>query len=339
MAKKIVNPSPPYTAAVDLGGTKVMAAITDSKHRVLARAKVSTDVQGGAEAITDQMARGIRKAAKKAGLRRRDISAVGACVPGPADPATGMVLRAVNLGWDRPLPLAQNLSRTLGDIPVLLENDVNAGTYGELVAGAAVGQQDVIGIFVGTGIGGGIVLAGALRRGPRFIAGEVGHTIIQVDGPLCSCGNRGCAEILASRSALERGIWDALEGGRTSVVTELMEAKGERRITSGIIRRAFKRQDPLVMELVRDMAHHLGLLTASLTNVLDPQMVVFGGGVVEKMGESLLKMVRKAAYPNLMMREDLTDQLSIVAAQLGDDAGAVGAAALAREAFLADVEA
>ncbi len=325
--------TPPFLAAVDLGGTKVLATITDSQYQVLGRAKVSTDVSGGPEAIIRQMARGIKKAARKSDLSLVDIVAVGACVPGPVDPATGIVSRAVNLGWEQPIPLAKILRKALKGIPVVLENDVNAGTYGELVAGAAVGMQDVIGIFVGTGIGGGIVLSGALRRGPRFIAGEVGHTILQVDGPLCSCGNYGCAEALASRSALEKSIYAALQQGRTSLITDLMAAKGGQRITSGMIRRAYRAEDPLIVELVGTMARYLGLLTASLVNAVDPQMVVFGGGVVGKLKNHLLRQVRATAYENLMMKEDFR----IEAARLGDDAGAIGAAALAHAACTSHV--
>ena len=205
-----------YTAAVDLGGTKLLAAIVDESYAVVARTKAATDVDGGPDAIVSQMAQGIRKATKKAQLKLKHIDAIGACVPGPADPARGLVGRAVNLGWEAPVPVAAQLSQALQDIPVVLENDVNAGAYGEFVAGAAQGFQDVIGIFVGTGIGGGLVLSGQLRRGPRFIAGEVGHTTLQADGPLCSCGNRGCAEALASRSALERALRQALDAGRSA---------------------------------------------------------------------------------------------------------------------------
>ena len=317
----------PLAAAVDLGGTKIMAAVVGPGHRVASRVKTATDVQGGPKAIVPQMADCVRKAAEKAGVGLSGIGAVGACVPGPADPVAGVVHRAVNLAWDDPIPLAGQLSRELNGIPVTLENDVNAGTYGEFVAGAARGVEDVIGIFVGTGIGGGIVLSGELRRGPRFIAGEVGHTILQVDGPLCSCGSRGCAEVLASRSSLERRIEQRLSQGENSVVTQLIAKKKRKRLTSGVIRRAWKRGDPLVIEEVREMARHLGLLTSSLVNVIDPQMVVFGGGVVEKMGESLLDLVRESAYGNLMSKPGF----NIVAAALGDDAGPVGAAALARE--------
>ncbi len=326
------RPDRSYTAAVDLGGTKLLCAVTDVQQRVLASAKVSTDVTGGPDAIIRQMAKGIRRAVKKAELRLKDISAVGACVPGPADPASGVVTRAVNLNWESPVPLAHKLGRALKGLPVIIENDVNAGTYGEWVAGAAQGKQDVIGIFVGTGIGGGIVLDGKLRRGPRFIAGEVGHIILKVDGPLCSCGNSGCAEALASRSALERTAWAALQAGRTSLVTEMMHAKGRRRMTSGIISQAYQAGDPLMVELIEDMAFYLGLLTASLVNVIDPQMVVFGGGVVEKMGEDLLALVRAATFGKLMSREEF----SIRAARLDDLAGVIGAAALARAAVHCD---
>lgn len=318
-----------YTVAIDLGGTKLLVAVTDEQHRVLASTKVATDVAGGADAIVTQMVKGIRKATRKADIKLRHVSAIGACVPGPADPATGMVSRAVNLGWDTPIPLAAKLSRALNDVPVFLENDVNAGTYGEFVAGAAQGKQDVVGVFVGTGIGGGLVLSGALRRGPRFIAGEVGHFPLQADGLLCSCGNRGCVETLASRTALERNIQAALAEGQSSVITELMEARGKSRITSGLLQRAFQAQDPLVVSLVAEMAHYLGLLTATLVNILDPQLVVFGGGVVEKMGDNLLDLVRAAAYDRLMMQQDF----HIKAASLGDYAGVIGVAALAREAF------
>ncbi len=320
-----------YTAAVDLGGTKLLAAIVDENHAVAARTKMATDVAGGPDAIVSQMAQGVRKAAKKAQLKLRHIDAVGACVPGPADPARGVVGRAVNLGWDGPVPVAAQLSQALKGVPVVLENDVNAGAYGEFVAGAAQGFQDAIGIFVGTGIGGGLVLSGQLRRGPRFIAGEVGHTTLQADGPLCSCGNRGCAEALASRRALERSLRKALDAGRVSAVRDLMQKKGETRITSGIIHRAYRQGDPLVTELVERMARYLGLLTASLVNVIDPQIVVFGGGVVEKMGAGLIDLIRAAAYDKLMARENFR----IEAAALADHAGIIGAAALARAAWSA----
>lgn len=316
-----------YAAAIDLGGTKVLAAIVDKDHQVVAQAKVKTDVEGGPLAVIEQMAKGVRKAAKKADLKLTHLIAVGACAPGPVDPTTGIITKAVNLGWEEPIDLGQELSNYLDGIPVLVDNDVNAGVFGEVVAGAAQGQDDVIGIFVGTGIGGGIVLGGELRRGHRYSAGEIGHSIILADGPLCGCGNRGCIEAVASRTALERIIQAGLAAGRESVIPALMESNGNR-MTSSVIAAAMEQEDALMKEGIDQMAYYLGLFAASLVNIVDPQMLVFGGGVVEKLGNRLLDPIRAIAQENYMV----SGGVEIVSAQLSDYAGIIGAAALAREA-------
>lgn len=317
-----------YAAAIDLGGTKVLAAIVDKEHRVIATAKVRTDVDGGPQAVIEQMARAVEKAALKADLKLKHLLAAGACAPGPVNPKTGIITKAVNLGWDAPVSLGHALSETLNGLPVLVDNDVNAGVYGEVVAGAAQGRQDVVGVFVGTGIGGGIVLDGVLRRGPRFGAGEIGHSIILADGPLCGCGNYGCIEAVASRTALERTLRQGLEEGKESILPELLGGK-EGRMTSGVIAEALERKDPLTAEAIDRMAHYLGLFSASLVNILDPQMLVYGGGVVEKLGDRLLDPIRTVAEENYM----IPGGVQIVPAQLSDFAGIIGIAALAREAY------
>lgn len=320
---------PQYAAAIDLGGTKVLAAIVDENHTILATAKIKTDVGGGAESVIAQMAAGVLKAAKKAKINAEDLVAVGACAPGPVNPATGMVSRAVNLGWTEPVALGDLLSKALGGTPVFVENDVNAGVYGSVVAGVAKGKQDVVGIFVGTGIGGGLVLGGELRRGARWGAGELGHAIIMADGPVCGCGNRGCIESLASRTALERDLRLALDAGRESIITELMAGK-DGRMTSSIIAAALEAGDPLMTELMGRSNRYLGLFTASIVNILDPEMVVFGGGVVEKLGDAMLDPIRTVAEANYLQKEGTVE---IVAAQLSDNAAIIGVAALAREAY------
>lgn len=327
-SKKKNSSQPQFTAAIDLGGTKVLAAIVDPEHNVVATAKVKTDVGGGPESVVEQMAAGVIKAAGKAGIDHRSLAAVGACAPGPVNPNTGIVSLAVNLGWEEPVALGPLLSKHLG-VPVLVDNDVNAGIYGEVVAGAAKGRQDVVGIFVGTGIGGGLVLDGKLRRGHRWSAGELGHAIILADGPVCGCGNRGCIEALASRTALERDVRLALDGGRQSLISELMEAKGGR-MTSGIIDQAIRAEDPLMVELMSRINRYLGLFTASIVNTLDPEMVVFGGGVVEKLGDLMLDPIRTVTNTNILQKEG---KLEIVAAQLSDHAAIIGATALALEAY------
>lgn len=318
-----------YAAAIDLGGTKVLAAIIDKDHTILATAKIKTDVGGGPEGVIAQMAAGVLKAAKKAKINAGDLVAVGACAPGPVNPETGIVSRAVNLGWTEPVALGDLLSKALGGTPVFVENDVNAGVYGSVVAGVAKGKQDVVGIFVGTGIGGGIVLDGKLRRGARWGAGELGHAIIMADGPVCGCGNRGCIESLASRTALERDLRLALDAGRESIITELMAGK-DGRMTSGVIAAALEAGDPLMTELMGRSNRYLGLFTASIVNILDPEMVVFGGGVVEKLGDAMLDPIRTVAEANYLQKEGTVE---IVAAQLSDNAAIIGVAALAREAY------
>ena len=320
---------PQYAAAIDLGGTKVLAAIVDANHAILATAKIKTDVTGGPEAVIAQMAAGVLKAAKKAKIDAEDLVAVGACAPGPVNPATGIVDRAVNLGWTEPVALGKLLSQDLGGTPVFVENDVNAGVYGEVVAGVAKGKQDVVGIFVGTGIGGGLVLDGKLRRGARWGAGELGHAIIMADGPVCGCGNRGCIESLASRTALERDLRLALDAGRQSMVADLLSDKGGR-MTSGVIATALEAGDPLMTELMGRSNRYLGLFTASIVNILDPEMVIFGGGVVEKLGDAMLDPIRTVAEANYLQKEG---KVEIVAAQLSDHAAIIGVAALAREAY------
>jgi len=318
-----------FAAAIDLGGTKVLAAIVDEDHNIVATAKVKTDVGGGSENVVEQMAAGVLKAARKAGIDPADLVTVGACAPGPVDPTTGLVSVAVNLGWTEPVELGKLLSKNLGGIPVLVDNDVNVGIYGEVVAGAAKGKKDVVGIFVGTGIGGGLVLDGKLRRGSRWGAGELGHSIILADGPVCGCGNRGCIESVASRTALERDVRLALESGRTSMIADLMAEK-DGRMTSGIIDQAVREGDALITELMGRSNRYLGLFTASIVNILDPEMIVFGGGVVEKLGDLMLDPIRTVAEANYLQKDG---SVEIVAAQLSDHAAIIGATALALEAY------
>ena len=228
------------------------------------------------------MAKTVREAVEAAGLKLSDMAGLGTGAPGPLDPDKGVVLHTPNLPWVN-VPLAKMLSDRLDDLPVFIENDVNLGTYGECAFGAGVGAQDVVGIFVGTGLGGGLVLGGELRQGWRKACAEVGHMILLADGPVCGCGKRGCAEALASRTAIERDIWAGIKAGRESVIPELN--KQDSRLTSGALAEAYRRGDPLVAEVLGKAQFYLGLLTASVVNFVDPELVILGGGVVEALGD------------------------------------------------------
>jgi glucokinase len=186
----------------------------------------------------------------------------------------------------------------------------------------------MVGVFVGTGVGGGLILDGKLRSGFRHAAGEVGHMIVLADGPVCGCGKRGCLESVASRTAIERDIRLGIAAGRKSLISKMLADKG--RMTSGVLAKAWRKGDPLVTEVMSRAQWHLGLLTASIVNLVDPEMLVFGGGVAEAMGDEFLKPIRVTARQYYIQQKD-ADKVGIVLATLGDYAGVLGAAVLARQ--------
>ncbi|MGI5917112.1 MAG: ROK family protein [Anaerolineae bacterium] len=321
-----------YVVGVDLGGTNLFAAVVDdsAQGEVLGETKRKTKAELGAMAVTERIITAIDKALKKAGLSRADIAGVGVGVPGPTHPQTGIVVRCPNMGesWDQ-FPLARHLSEQL-DLPVTIDNDVNVGAIGEHTYGAGRGTQDMVALFVGTGLGGGLILNGRLHSGFRDSAGEIGHMVILADGPRCGCGGRGHAEALASRTAIERDIRAAIASGRESIVSRLLEESGRTIISAGIIGAAYDAGDQVTVEVVSRAQYYLGLLIASCVNLLDPEAVVVGGGVLERMGDAYLQPVRGIARQQYVNAEN-ADRVRIVAASLGDYSGVMGAAVLARQ--------
>jgi glucokinase len=315
----------PYVIGIDLGGTKILATVVDAEGRIVAEAKQKTQPEEGPDAVIERMASAAQEAVSRASVRWREVRGAGIGAPGPIDPGAGMVYHPPNLpGWEA-VALGPRLSQAL-DVPVHLENDVNLGTLGEYAHGAGRGTRDMVGIFVGTGVGGGLILDGKLRSGFRHAAGEVGHMVVLAGGPVCGCGRRGCLEALASRTAIERDIRLGLEAGRESLLSTLTR-NGTERLTSGTLAKAYRAGDPLVTEVIGRAQWYLGLLTASIVNMIDPEMVVFGGGVAEALGEDLLAPIRVTAREYFIQRTD-ADKVRIVLAELGDHAVAIGAAVL-----------
>ncbi|MHB0858064.1 MAG: ROK family protein [Anaerolineae bacterium] len=315
---------------VDLGGTSLLAALVDGEGNVLAKSKRKTRAELAASAVVKRVAEAVLVVLKQAGRKRRDVLGVGVGVPGPVNPQDGVVVRCANLGptWDR-FPLATALSDALEGLAVTVDNDVNVGAVGEHTYGAGRGVEDMLAIFVGTGIGGGLILGDRLYSGVRNSAGEVGHMVLDADGPLCGCGQPGHAEALASRTAVERMIREAITSGRSTLVTSMVGDVGEQ-ISSGVIGDAYDRGDEVTVEAVRTAQRYLGLLIASCVNLLDPEVVVVGGGVVERMGESFLAAARVVAQQHFLNQSEL-DRVRILPAALGDFSGVLGAAVLARQ--------
>jgi len=274
------------------------------------------------------MVKTVREAVEAAELEMADIVAAGAGAPGPLDPDLGIILDTPNLvGW-QDVPLGKMLTERLG-VPCFIENDVNLGTLGEYALGAGRGVKSLVGIFVGTGIGGGLILDGTLWQGWRKAAAEIGHMILLAEGPYCNCGNRGCLEALASRTAIERDIWAGIKAGRESLIPEIMGKEERERLTSGALAEAWHKGDPLVHEVLGRVQFYLGLAVASVVNFIDPEMVVLGGGVIEALGNQFLEPIRAVAYQYFLNKRGAKD-VQIVPSRLGDQAGILGAATWAR---------
>lgn len=316
---------------VDMGGTKILSAVIDAEGNILGTAKVPTKADRGPSVVIDRIADSIRKAINKSGVATSSIQAVGIGAPGPLDPATGVVIFAPNLRWKN-VRLKEELEARVG-FPTFVDNDVNVGTLGEHVFGAGQGFQNVVGIFVGTGIGGGIILQGELFHGASKTAGEIGHIIVKAGGPRCGCGTRGCLEAIASRTAMTKQFQKAIKKGQKSVLSELTGGDLSA-IRSGVLAKAIRLNDKLTLKVIKKTTKYLGVGIGSIVNFLNPEMIVLGGGVVEALDDTFLNDIRAAAekyaLPNTL------SGVQIVPAKLGDNAGILGAAALARQRIFSD---
>jgi glucokinase len=315
---------------IDLGGAKIQAVVVEAGHEAAGQARHPTPVVGGPEAIAAMMAAALSEAAQAAGVRTDELQGVGACAPGDVDAVAGTVANANNLtGWaGTTYDLGADLERRLGT-RVRLGNDVNAATLGEVRLGAGLPYSSLLGVFWGSGVGGGVVLDGVLWEG-RGAAGEIGHVVVRFEGGRrCSCGNLGCMEAYAGRGPMEARARELHEAGRKTRLFELMEHRGKDRLTSGVWERALEHHDELAEELMEEAVKALGAGIASAVNLLDVPAVVLGGG----MGLRFFDRVRTSLEAS--MQEHLFDHdhpPDLVGAALGDLGGAIGATLLLDEA-------
>ncbi len=316
-----------YVVGVDMGGTKILAAVINGKGEIVQQAKTATKPKKGPDGVIKRIERCIREAIDGAELEPSQIRAIGIGSPGPLDPETGVIIFAPNLGWSN-VPLKAKLETIFG-IPTFVDNDVNVGTLGEYAFGAGQGVKNLVGIFVGTGIGGGIILDGKLFHGINKTAGEIGHMIVDANGPRCGCGNFGCLEAVASRTAITKALQKAiLKKGQKSRLLKLNGGKLDQ-IRSQAIAKAVKRGDKPTVKVMQRAGKYLGISVASIVHFLNPEMIVFGGGVIEAMRNSLLDPIRQTAAEYAL--PTTMDGVQIVKAALGDNAGVIGASVLARQ--------
>lgn len=310
---------------IDLGGTKIQAIVIDERHAVLGQARHATPTIGGPRSVLDQIAAALREAAEAAGVETRALVGVGMGSPGAVDGTRGTIERAGNLtGFDEPVAAAQELSERLGT-QVRVGNDVGVALDAEARLGAGRGLHSFVGLFWGTGIGGGVILEGQRWLG-RGAAGEIGHTVVRRSGALCPCGRRGCLEAYAGRRAMELRARELVEKkGRKTRLFRLMEKKGLTRLTSGVWAKALEKDDELAHELVERAVAALGACLASAVNLLDVEGVVIGGGLGSRLGEPWTQRIAEAMQPHLFLPERPP---SVRVAALGDLAGAIGASLL-----------
>lgn len=305
--------------SIDIGGTKTLTAVVNGQGRVLARRLMETPQEGPGPFI-EAVAQEVAALLADAGLHRKDVLGLGAGAPGPLDPRTGVVFEPPNLeGW-RDVPLAELLQEAT-HIRAFVENDANAAAFGEAWVGAGADVRDLVYITVSTGIGGGLIFGGELYHGASGTAGEIGHMTIEPDGPTCTCGRRGHLEILASGTAIGRMAAVAVRAGRPSSLSALPAED----ITAAAVAEAAAAGDILAIEVYTRAGGYIGVAAASLVNVLNPQMIVFGGGV-SKAGELLLAPVRQAVRERAFERP--AEAVRIVQSALGDDVGVIGVAGL-----------
>lgn len=307
---------------IDLGGTKIQTAVVDDERKVLGSARQPTPTSGGPSDVATAIAATMREAAADAGIEPDALAGIGVGSPGTIE--AGSVTSARNLpDWEGSFPLAPTLEEALG-CRVALGNDVQVATDAEFKLGAGKPYESLLGVFWGTGVGGGLVLDGRPWEG-RGGAGEIGHVVVEIDGAKCTCGRRGCMEAYAGRAAMEAHAAKLVEKGKQTDLFKLMKEKERTRLTSGIWARALEQEDKLAIHMIERAMNALGAGVASVINVLDVEAIVVGGGLGVRLGEPYAKRLAEAMQPHLFADYRPPD---VHVAALGDLGGAIGATLL-----------
>jgi glucokinase len=311
---------------IDLGGTNMRVGIVSETGEVLHKVQEPTHAQSASgEDILERLGALVGRALAEAPARAGRAAGVGLGIPGPLDPSVGGVKNSPNLGQLDGLPIVEMLSEATG-LPVLLENDANAAAFGEFWQGAGQGASNLVMATLGTGIGGGLIIDGQLLRGPDHTAAELGHVIVIDGGRPCACGSHGCIEAYASADSTVRRFREELEAGAESALAGA--PAGE--LTCERIFAAARDGDALALAVVRETGRLLGVLAATMANLLNPERMIFAGGMIgagDFLFDAIRRELRRRAFPVP------GERLQILPAELGADAGLIGAAGCARTAF------
>lgn len=322
-----------YWIGFDLGGTKMLATVFDADFEVVGRERKKTRGHEGVKSGVERIIRSLNEAVEDAGVSWDQIRGIGVGVPGPVDMQRGIVIETANLGW-QDVPLRKMLAEHF-DCDIAVLNDVDAGVYAENCFGAARGARCVVGVFPGTGIGGGCVYEGQILSGRNSSCMEIGHVPLMNDGPLSGFGHRGTLEAVASRLAISG---EAAQAAYRGQAPRLMELAGTdiSKIKSGVLAESIEAGDEIIEEIVRKAAGHIGTAIAGIVNLLAPDIVILGGGLVEAMPKLIIKSVEAAAIEYLL--PSLRESFQVAAAELGDFSTAMGAAAWIRKVTSAELQ-
>ncbi len=314
-----------YLISVDFGGTKILTALLDSKHKIIARLKVATDATRGKMFMVKTLTGAIQKLLEESKLKETDIKAICIGIPGSVNPYTGEIGTAPNLGITN-FNFREAIAKYFS-IPVLIENDVNLGALGVVNFELKGQSKNSMFVFVGTGIGGALFFDGKIYRGTNNFAGEIGHMIVQPNGPLCGCGKKGCFEALAGRLAIVREIKKELKKKPKGVLKQY--ATGKKPIKSKALALAVKKRDAIALKHIDNACYTIGQTLANITTLLNLDLIVLGGGVIEAVGKYMLPKI-KSSFKEFVMK-DSGKNVKIINTALGDDAAIYGGIALADE--------
>ncbi len=308
-----------------MGGTKILSAVINSTDGIIAVVKESTETGATQKQYIKQLASIIKKTIKEAKVTEDSIKAVCIGFPGPLDPFTGIIYSAPNLGLKN-FPIKKLLQEVI-PYPVLIENDVNLGALGIQKFGVAKKGKNVLTVFIGTGIGGALTFNGKIYRGSNFVAGEIGHIIVNPKGSLCNCGNRGCFETIASRSAIVKHLEAEIKANKRTMLKKIV--KQGKPIKSKALYLAVKAVDKLTIKEITGACNAIGLVLANINNLLNLDLIVLGGGLMEALDYYMIPKIKTAFNKNIMKGSG--KGIKIVASKLADDAALYGGIALAEE--------
>ncbi len=314
-----------YYLGIDLGGTNIAAGVVNENYEIIGRGKMKTNAGRSDDLILDDMAEAARMAVKDAGLELKDIASVGVGSPGSVNPYTGVIATSNNLGFSN-LPMGKMLKERLG-FNCYLENDASAAAYGEFIAGAGVGTKNFVAITLGTGVGGGIIIDGKLFSGANLAGGELGHTVIVMDGAQCTCGRKGCWEAYASATGLIHLTQAAMQSNKNSVMWELAEGKLEN-VNGRTAFDAMRKNDEAGRAVVELYIRYVACGLINTINTFQPEIICIGGGI-SKEGDNLLIPIQKIVEAERFSK-NVENQTQVKIAKLGNDAGIIGAAFIFR---------